>query len=56
MRLLYSSTCFELLCSSSGGQILLYSIWYRHNPVAARCAGWEGTSWNAECDDTGRFI
>jgi len=28
-----------LLCSSSGGQILLYSIWYRDTlKVAVRCA------------------
>jgi len=31
-----------LLCTSSGSQILLYSIWYRHTLwVAVRCAGWE---------------
>jgi len=31
-----------LLCSSSGGQIVLYSIWYHHTcKVAVRCTGWE---------------
>ena len=25
-----ASTCFEHMCSSSGGQIVLYSLWYHH--------------------------
>jgi hypothetical protein len=47
------------LCSSSGGQLYIYSIWYRHTLYAAliksglhsarnRCTVWQHT----ECDDT----
>ena len=33
-----------LLCSSSGGQIVLYSIWYHHAcRWSSRCTGWERT-------------
>jgi len=37
IRFLYM--CRALLCSSSGGQTVLYNIWYRHTlQVAVRCA------------------
>jgi len=30
------------MCSSSGSQIILHSIWYHHTLyVAVRCTGWE---------------
>jgi alpha-amylase/alpha-mannosidase (GH57 family) len=30
ISLFQASTCFEHVCSSSGGQIVLYSLWYHH--------------------------
>jgi len=30
------STCFEHMCSSSGGQIVLYSLWYHHTHIGGR--------------------
>jgi hypothetical protein len=38
------------LCSSSGGQLYIYSIWYRHRLQSAlnRCTVWQHTEW----DDT----
>ena len=30
ISLFQASTCFEHMCSSSGGQIVLYSLWYHH--------------------------
>ena len=30
ISLFQASTCFEHICSSSGGQIVLYSLWYHH--------------------------
>ena len=30
MSLFHASTCFEHMFSSSGGQIVLYSLWYHH--------------------------
>jgi len=47
---------FRALLCSSWGQIVLYSIWYRHTLyVAVRCAGWERTVHRTatyRCDDT----
>ena len=34
-----------LLCSSSGGRIVLNSIWYHHTCVAVRCTGRPVTEW-----------
>ena len=41
LSLFQASTCFEHMCSSSGGQILMYSLWYHHT---------------YKCDDTRDFI
>ena len=30
ISLFHASTCFEHMCSSSGGQIALHSLWYHH--------------------------
>ena len=30
LSLFQAPTCFEHMCSSSGGQIVLYSLWYHH--------------------------
>ena len=34
ISLFQASTCFEHMCSSSGGQIVLYSLWYHHTETS----------------------
>ena len=41
ISLFHASTCFEHMCSSSGGQIALHSLWYHHT---VRCTGREITA------------
>ena len=34
MSLLHASTCFEHMCSSSEGKIVLYNLWYHHTETS----------------------
>jgi hypothetical protein len=34
ISLFQASTCFEHMCSSSGGQIVLHSLWYHHTETS----------------------
>jgi len=34
ISLFQAFTCFEHMCSSSGGQIVLYSLWYHHTETS----------------------
>jgi len=34
IRLFHASICFEHMCSSSGGQIALQSLWYHHTETS----------------------
>ena len=34
ISLFQASTCFEHMCLSSGGQIVLYSLWYHHTETS----------------------
>jgi len=34
INLFQASTCFENMCSSSGRQIVLYSLWYHHTETS----------------------
>jgi hypothetical protein len=45
------------LCSSSGGQLYIYSIWYRHNLYAAiQCTDQERMRWTCHSGEAWRIM